>query len=131
MIQDGCQEEMEAKANSGFLCDDPVRCGGTECDWTSVMAAKLYRMVVSHSAMCRQTLNECGTAIVTRCASTKAREREDRAVLATGRLLRRFLGVFEGDVVEVVGGEQVCHLGVDRLPYSVRVGTSRRFQADL
>ncbi len=57
-------------------------------------------------------------------------QRENPAVLAAGGLLWCFFRTFEGDVAELIGGEQVCHLGTDRLPYPVRIGTSRRFQAD-
>src|SRR5436305_15346804 len=56
-------------------------------------------------------------------------QRDDRAVLAAGRLLRWFLSAFKCDVADLVLGEQVRDLGMHLLPHAVRVGERSEPQA--
>ena len=52
-------------------------------------------------------------------------QRDDRAVLAAGRLLWWFLSAFKRDVADPVLGEQVRDLGMHLLPHAVRVHSRR------
>src|SRR5207245_887722 len=56
-------------------------------------------------------------------------QRDDRAVLAAGRLLWWFLSAFKRDVTDPVLGEQVRDLGMHLLPHAVRVGERSEPQA--
>lgn len=86
-------------------------------------------MGVPYAALRLQALNESG-ATSRKMHINSSVQRENPAVLSAGRLLRCFLCLFEGDPFELRGGEEVRYLGMNCLPYPIRIGIRHRFQAD-